>query len=145
MFDEAALKAIRDAGYAVDDGADIQDLSDEMLLAMLDKAFKFRPAALLEELGRLRGVEAQAQVDAKFIHEALGWTGEWPRSLPAPSRAVVVLLERVTRLGRGRDALRAIRTYARNLSDRGDAPGRVGLEILETLARYDVSDVLDGH
>lgn len=50
-------------------------------------------AALLEELDALRGVRAQAQVDAKFIHEALGWAGEWPRSLPAPSRAVVALLE----------------------------------------------------
>lgn len=50
-------------------------------------------AALLEELAMLRGVRAQAQVDAKFIHEALGWAGEWPSSLPAPSRAVVALLE----------------------------------------------------
>lgn len=50
-------------------------------------------AALLEQLATLRGVQAQAQVDAKFIHEALGWAGEWPTSLPAPSRVVVALLE----------------------------------------------------
>lgn len=55
-------------------------------------------AAMLEELSRLRGVEAQAQVDAKFIYEALGWAGEWPRSLPAPSRAVVELLNLITGL-----------------------------------------------
>lgn len=52
----------------------------------------------LANVSRLRGVEAQAQVDAKFIHDALGWAGEWPRSLPIPSRAVVSMLERVKRL-----------------------------------------------
>src|SRR5512143_64455 len=42
-------------------------------------------ASLLEEVATLRGVQAQEQVDAMFIHEALGWAGEWPSSLPAPS------------------------------------------------------------
>lgn len=75
---------------------DIRSVLLEAEAAFLANAKAPHPGVvLLEELATLRGIRAQAQADAKFVHEALGWAGEWPISLPAPSRAVVTLLERM--------------------------------------------------
>lgn len=61
MFSDKDLRAIRDAGYAVSEHADVEDLSDEMLLAMLKQAtalFVARGGTLSPEQfeGLLRGI-----------------------------------------------------------------------------------------
>lgn len=60
---------------------------------------------------------------------------------PHPGAA---LLERMQKMEKALNALRSIRTYARSLTD-SDATRVIGQDLLATLARHRVPDLLDGH
>jgi hypothetical protein len=104
-------------------------------------------AALLAEAEDLREEALHYEADHRALYGALGWSwASAEHSLPAPSRAVVALLERMKRLDGGLEALRSIRLHARSLTDsRSQDEIRAGRHVLQLLAEHGVVDLLDGH